>query len=105
MPIFANLMTWLFNGVLSFFSLFITAKYALRMTAVTFLAGIYLSCVYYYTTMIGPWLASVFSTAYGQFIGLLFPPISGTVLAGLSAYWICVIGVRYTSTLTKMALG
>lgn len=105
MPIIGSLLTYLFGSVLSFFSIFTSAKIAVRLTAVTFLAGIYLSCVVYYTTMIGPWLLDLFSTQYGQFLGLLFPPVSGSVLAGLSAYWICIVGVRYTSTLTKMAVG
>lgn len=105
MPILGSLFTFLFGGLVSFFSLFMAGRFAVRLSAVTFLAGIYLSCVVYFSTMIVPWLAEVFSTQYGQFLGLLFPPVSGTVLASLSAYWICVVGVRYTSTLTKMAVG
>lgn len=78
---------------------------AVRLTAIATLATIYLSCVIYYTQTIGPWLAGVFATAYGQLLGLLFPPIAGSVLAGLSAYWICVAGQKYVTKLAKMAVG
>jgi hypothetical protein len=80
-------------------------KAAIRITAVGTLAAIYISCVIYYTQLVGPWLANFFSTTYGQLLGLLFPPISGSVLAGLSAYWICVAGQKYVSKLTKLAIG
>lgn len=83
----------------------IGVKMAIRLTAVATLAAIYISCVVYYSTMIGPWLIGVFSTAYGALLGLLFPPVAGTVLASLSAYWICVAGQKYVSRLTKMAIG
>ena len=59
----------------------------------------------FFTGLIGPWLGTLFSSTYGQLLGLLFPPISGTVVASLAGYWSCVIGVKYVSSLTKMAVG
>lgn len=44
-------------------------------------------------------------SAYGQLLGLLFPPIAGTVLAGLGAYWTCVAGAQYVGNLMKIAIG
>lgn len=81
------------------------AKIATRILAAGTLATIYLSCVILFTTMIGPWFLALFSTAYGALLGLLFPPIAGTVLGTLMTYRTCVVGVRYTSKLLKMAVG
>lgn len=105
MPLLAKLLLGLLSPIFSLIVAAIGVKAAIRLTAVATLATIYLSCVIYFTTMIVPWLAGVFSSAYGQFLGLLFPPISGSVLAGLSAYWICVAGQKYVARLTKMAVG
>ena len=69
------------------------------------IASIYISCVVYFSTMIYPWMQGIFNTAYGALLGLLFPPVAGTVMASLGAYWTCVIGVKYVSSLTKMAMG
>lgn len=81
------------------------AKVAARLAAVMALAAIYISCVMLFTTTIGPWIGTIFATAYGQFLGLLFPPVAGSVIAGLGTYWTCVIGAKYVSSLTKMAVG
>lgn len=81
------------------------ARIAARLTAVLALATIYLSCVVYFTTMVAPWIGAVFTNQYGQLLGLLFPPVSGTVIASLVGYWGCVAGLKYVSSLTKMAVG
>lgn len=105
MPLFAKLFAAIGGGIFSLIAALVGAKLAARLVAVASLAAIYISCVVYYTRMITPWLEGVFATAYGQFLGLLFPPISGTVIAGLVGYWTCVAGLKYTSSLTKMAFG
>lgn len=105
MPLLGTLLLSLLKPIFNLIAWAIGVKNAIRLTAVATLATIYLSCVIYYSEMIVPWLTGVFSTAYGAFLGLLFPPISGTVLASLSAYWICVAGQKYVARLTKMAVG
>lgn len=81
------------------------AQYAMRAAAVMSIATIYISCVVYYSTVIYGWLQGILMTAYGAFLGLLFPPIAGSVIASLGAYWTCVYGVQYVSSLTKIAVG
>lgn len=105
MPLLGTLLASLLTPIYAFMVAVLGAKAAIRVTAIATLATIYLSCVIYFTTQIGPWLAGVFSTGYGALLGLLFPPISGSVLAGLSAYWICVAGQKYVTKLTKLAIG
>lgn len=80
-------------------------KYTIRMTAVTLLATIYLACVVTFTAWIGPLFLAITTTGYGFILGLLFPPIAGTMVAGLMVYRMCVVGVKYTSRLLKMAVG
>lgn len=105
MPQLGALLITLLKPLFDLIAGLIGVRNAIRLTAVATLATIYLSCVIYFSTMVGPWLANVFSTAYGQLLGLLFPPVSGSILAGLSAYWICIAGQKYVTKLTKMAVG
>lgn len=84
---------------------FVGAKYATRITAVTLLAAIYLSCMVTFVALIVPFFSAIISTSYGFLLGLLFPPVAGTVVAGVMLYRMCVVGVRYTSRLIKMAAG
>lgn len=105
MPLLATLLASVGTGLYSLIIAAFGAKIAARLTAVAALAAIYISCVALFMTTISPWLATLFSSTYGQLLGLLFPPISGSVVAGLAGYWSCVIGVKYVSGLTKMAVG
>lgn len=104
MKLLGNLTKGLWEKFFDLLAGFLGVKYATRITAITALATIYISCVIVFTTMIGPWLAALFTTAYGALLGLLFPPIAGTIVASLMAYRTCVVGVRYTSRLLKLAV-
>lgn len=105
MPLFATLFHAIGTALFSLIAGITGAKIATRLAAVAALATIYVSCVVYFTTIIGPWMTGIFSSQYGQLLGLLFPPISGTILASLAGYWGCVAGLKYVSSLTKMAVG
>lgn len=102
MPLLGTLLAGLFGKVTALFIGMFGAKYGLRILAATALATGYVSCVVYWSGMIAPWMASIFATSYGSLLGLLFPPISGSVLAGLVGFWTAVIVQKYTSTLLKM---
>jgi len=103
MPQLGALIVACFKPLFNLLAVLVGVKNAIRVTAVMTLATIYISCVIYYTEQLYPLLSGVFNTAYGQLLGLLFPPISGSLLASLSAYWICVAGQKYVTKLTKMA--
>jgi uncharacterized membrane protein YqaE (UPF0057 family) len=105
MPILAAFISSIATTLFGFMASIIGAVWAVRIVAATTLAGIYLACVVYYTNMISGWIGSVFSTAYGALLGLLFPPVAGTVVAGMAAYYTCIVGKRYISMLTKLAVG
>ncbi len=105
MPLLATLLASGGSGIYALIAAIVGAKIATRLTAVAALAAIYISCIVFFMGLIEPWLATLFSSTYGQLLGLLFPPTSGSVIAGLSAYWSCVVGLKYVSSLTKMAVG
>lgn len=105
MPLLATLLSTLGASIFGLIAAITGAKIATRLLAVAALATLYISCVVYFTTIIGPWIGTIFSGQYGQLLGLLFPPISGSVLASLAGYWGCVAGLKYVSSLTKMAVG
>lgn len=105
MPLLATLLSGIGTAIYGFFAAMLASRVAIRLAAVAALAAIYVSCVVYFSTIVGPWLLSVFATEYGMLLGLLFPPMAGSVMASLAAYWTCVIGLKYTSSLTKMAVG
>lgn len=105
MPLLAKLLAAVGGSIFALIAGLTGAKIAARLIAVATLAGIYVSCVVYFSSMVSPWLLGVFSSAYGQFLGLLFPPVAGSVIASLIGYWTCVTGLKYVSSLTKMAVG
>lgn len=105
MPLLAKLLAALGGSIFGLIAAVTGAKLATRLIAVATLAALYISCVVYFTTVIGPWIGTVFASQYGQLLGLLFPPISGSVIASLAGYWGCVTGLKYVSSLTKMAVG
>lgn len=91
-----------------FFGLFVAmfgAKWGVRIAAAVALASGYIACVLYWASLIMPWLTAILDTQFGYVVGLLFPPVSGTVLAGLVTLWTCVAVQKYTSTLVKLATG
>lgn len=104
MVLIGTLVKGIGEKIFDFIANIIGARAAVRVFAVGFLASIYLACVLTFTAWIGPLFAAITSTAYGFILGLLFPPIAGTITAGLMTYRMCVVGVRYTSRLYKTAL-
>lgn len=87
MPMFAGLMASLFGSLVSFFMQFMTKKLAVTvslLSALTAITGVLLAA---FNAIVSPLAASVFSTDYGQFLGLAFPPVSGNCLAAMGATW------------------
>lgn len=101
MPLLSSLLAWIATKFFGVFVFAFGAKWGTRLAAATALAVGYVACVAYWAGMVGPWLAGVFSTSYGAVLGLLFPPVSGTVLAALATYWVCVAVQSYTKTLLQ----
>jgi hypothetical protein len=105
MPLLGALLSGALTAIFTLISSLVGAQIAARILAVAFVAALYVALVLAFSALIAPWIGSIFTSEYGQLLGLLFPPVAGTVMASLSAFWGVVIGYRYVSTLTKMAVG
>ena len=94
MPIFAAL----FGAFSTAFGLLIAkvvaVKVAARAMGVAAFVLLSLALVATFNTAISPLVGALFSTQYGQFLGLLFPPIAGTVTATLMSFWLVVMAYR-----------
>lgn len=87
MPLLAGLLTSLFGG----FAAQIAAMFVKKAgTAVAAAAAIGVAMgvlVVAFNTLVSPFVSSMFTTTYGQFIGLAFPPIAGSCLAAIGSTW------------------
>lgn len=80
MPIFAAFFGALFSALGVFLAKLFAAKLAIRLAAVAVLVALATGLVNTFNGYISPLLHMLFNTSYGQFIGLAFPPISGTII-------------------------
>lgn len=88
MPLFAAFIGTFFSSLSLFLAKLFAAKVALRIAAVTAIGALSTGLMVTFNGLIAPVVAGIFSTEYGQLLGLIFPPISGTVCAGLITLWL-----------------
>ena len=105
MPLFAKLYAGAMGALFTFIASFLGAKVATRMIAVGAIATAYIGCISVFVSFVSPSFTAITTTGYGPVLGLAFPPVAGTVIAGLFTYKMCVVAARYTSNLLKMAIG
>lgn len=75
----------------------------IKIAAIGMLSTAYVACVLFFSTFITPLVSSLFSTSYGQVVGLAFPPIAGTVVAGIVGLWGCIVTKNYAYKFLKLA--
>ena len=84
MPQLAAFLAGLFGSMLGelgkFLAKIFVAKAAVRIGGVAALSAFAAGLVTTFNGYIAPLVAMLFNTQYGQFLGLAFPPISGTVI-------------------------
>lgn len=95
MPVLSALIKALFGNASALFLAISSARLSVQMLGVSILAAAYVSCLVFFTTVIDPLLGLLFQSLYGQLIGLLFPPVSGTIFAGFSGLWGCIVLKNY----------
>lgn len=105
MPVFSLLFQAVMGNAVALLVAIRSAENAVRLTAIAVLSAAYVACVVFYTTVIDPLIGLLFSTAYGQLLGLVFPPLAGSVLASFVALWGCIVAKRYTEKFVMMAVG
>lgn len=81
--LFSNIM----GGLVAFFARYFTRKVAVIAAALTVLATITGALLSTFNVVVSPLVAQLFSTQYGQLIGLAFPPVAGSCLAALGTTW------------------
>jgi hypothetical protein len=101
MPLLAKLLEKLLDGLYGLGLGIFGAKWAIRISSAATLAGLYVACAIAFSQVIVPWLSGWLDTTFGMLLGLLFPPVAGTVLASLVTLWSCVLAKRYTVKLIK----
>lgn len=88
MPVFAAVFVAVFNRLFSFMVTYLGFKFALKITVLTGLAGMYISGLLGFKAFVEPLITAMFATSFGAVIGLAFPPLAGTVITGLVALWV-----------------
>lgn len=94
MPLLGALFTSLFSALGLFLAKMFAAKLAIRIIAVTALTALSTGLVAAFNTQMVPLVQAAFSTQYGQFIGLAFPPIAGTCLTTITTLWVACTTYR-----------
>lgn len=87
MPLLAALWSAVVGGMASFIALLWAKKLAVAALAVAGFAASLAVLMAAFNMLVSPLVAAMFSTQYGQFIGLAFPPIAGTCLTSLATCW------------------
>lgn len=87
MPLLAALMSSLFGSLTSFIALLWAKKLAVTAVAIVAFAAALTALMLVFNGLVSPLVQAMFSTQYGQFLGLVFPPIAGTCLSGLATCW------------------
>lgn len=80
-------MMSLFGGIAAFFIEFVTKKIAVAGAAIAAFAVSLGVLMTLFNAAVAPLVQAMFSTSYGQFIGLAFPPMAGSCLAAISTMW------------------
>ena len=87
MPILAGLITSLFGGLASLIAYFWAKKISVTVLAVAAFALALTALMTVFNFAVSPLLYQLFSTQYGQFLGLAFPPIAGTCMTAIGGTW------------------
>lgn len=95
MPLLAALIK---AGLANLYALYLalaSARYAALLAVMVAMAGTYVAFVVAWSVYISPLFSLLFSTGFGHVIGLAFPPIAGTVVAGYAALWALLVAKNY----------
>lgn len=87
MPLFAAFFGSLFSALSVFLAKMFAARLAIRVVGIFAMISIMGVLFKAFNDFIAPLVQQLFATEYGQFLGLAFPPVSGTIVTGLTALW------------------
>lgn len=105
MPIFAAFFGALFSSLAVFLAKMFAAKLAIRVAGVAALMALAAGLVTTFNTAISPLVAQLFSTQYGQFLGLAFPPVAGTVITVYMSTLLAIATYRVQARAVSLTAG
>lgn len=87
MPIFAAFVGSIFTALSGWMVALLGARVAVRVASIAILAGLAIGLLALFNSVVAPMAASVFSTSFGQLLGLAFPPVAGSCVATIAGVW------------------
>lgn len=87
MPLLAGLIQALIGALAAMITREVSKRATVAVLAGSAISVSMLALVATFNLTVKPLVATMFSTQYGQFIGLAFPPIAGTCLAAIAGTW------------------
>lgn len=103
MPVFAALFVSVFGSLTAFLAAVVGRKVAVAAASVTALGSLYAVLFLAFNLIVNPLASELFVTAWGQAIGLAFPPAAGTCLAALSAGWTACAAFGWNREAVRLA--
>lgn len=105
MPIFAQFFAALFGALGGFLLKLFLAKIAVRFAAVAAITGLAAGLLATFNAYVAPLVATVFNNPYGQFLGLIFPPVSGSIITMLLTFFLAVKTYRLQTKAIAVTAG
>lgn len=105
MPIFAAFFGALFSALGVFLAKMFAAKLAIRVLGVTALTALGAGLLATFNNAISPLVQQLFMTSYGQFLGLAFPPIAGTVITVYLSAMLAIATYRLQARAVSLTAG
>lgn len=87
MPLLGALIQGLFSALYVFLAGFMGVGVAVRVAAVASFFAIGATLMVLFNGLVAPLVAAMWTTAWGNFLGLAFPAVSGTCMAALASVW------------------
>lgn len=87
MPLLGTLLGSLFGGLASWLAQLWAKKIVVAGLAVAAFALALVALMAVFNSLVSPLIGAMFSTQYGQFMGLAFPPIAGSCMASIATCW------------------
>lgn len=105
MPVFAALMQTLFGALATFLAKMFAARIAIRLAGVAAIGALGTGLMAAFNAAVVPLADQLFSTQYGQLLGLAFPPVAGTCLATMAGLWMAVTTYKLQVHAIKLTAG
>lgn len=105
MPLFAAFFGALFSSLGIFLAKMFAAKLAIRVLGVAALTALASGLMVTFNNAIAPLVQQLFQTQYGQFLGLAFPPIAGTVISVYLSVLLAIATYRLQARAVSLTAG